>query len=336
MSSKNIFEVLQNIAENTESNEKFLNILKENGFTGTLEEAENQINQQAQVVLNNLTTEDLQNIAGGKSLMNDKLKKAIAVGGASLMAAGTVMPSSLAANKNDTKKFADSALTYVKKHPIHTGVTSTFVLTTAALLAPTIFGGKTVETHVTTNIEPITYLRKINLTDANEAIRFVVQLDEESSKFNVVKTKSEITIQITAMKNNVMQTELYGTEGAEKQLNIKDLTLTLLQKLDSEGHEYVGTDGTLTVKGVEPAMRLCEYIVDGLYKNAKAANDKATTDVENAQNTLNGAQSENQATAQAALKEAQATQNKTKEKLEILSELKATKVSFKEGYKKAS
>ncbi|MBQ3093317.1 MAG: hypothetical protein IJC57_03575, partial [Clostridia bacterium] len=81
MSSKNIFEVLQNIAENPESNEKFLNILKENGFTGTLEEAENQINQQTQVVLNNLTTEDLQNIAGGKSLMNDKLKKALAVGG---------------------------------------------------------------------------------------------------------------------------------------------------------------------------------------------------------------------------------------------------------------
>lgn len=335
MSSKNIFEVLQNIAENPESNEKFLNILKENGFTGTLEEAENQINQQTQVVLNNLTTEDLQNIAGGKSLMNDKLKKALAVGGASLMAAGTVVPSSLAANKNDAKKFADSALTYVKKHPVHTGVTSIFGLTTVALLAHTIFGGKSVTNHTSTTINSLASLRQIDLTNHNDVIKFVEQLHGGDCEFNVKEDEGEITIQFTATNENVLKNDLFKDKGSEPELNIKDLTLTLLKKMDDED-TYIDSSEMLTEKGIEPATTLCNWIVIGLLANAQREDNEAATSQTNAQTALNAKKGTDDASEQEDLEKAKKAKELTAKKLSILEKLNNTNLTFAAGDKKSS
>lgn len=335
MSSKNIFEVLQNIAENTESNEKFLNILKENGFTGTLEEAENQINQQAQVVLNNLTTEDLQNIAGGKSLMNDKLKKALAVGGASLMAAGTVVPSSLAANKNDAKKFADSALNYVKKNPVHTGVTTILGLTTAALLVKSIFGGKSVTNLTHNEIDSLSYLRQIDLSNDNDVLKFVTQLDDAACKFNVEEADGVIKIQFTATKENVLKTDLYNEQGSEPKLTIKDLTLTLLEKLDDSNQTYIDQSTGLTEKGLLPAKTLCKYIVEGLHKHAETADNNAATKVKTAQEALDKkGEADDKSSETKALADAKEANEKTKQKLEILEKLKQTEVIFAQGEKK--
>ena len=282
MSSKNIFEVLQNIAENTESTEKFLNILKENGFTGTLEEAENQINQQTQVVLNNLTTEDLQNIAGGKSLMNDKLKKAIAVGGASLMAAGTVMPSSLAANK--------SALTYVKKHPVHTGVTSTFVLTTAALLAHTIFNGtpksstgtrKTESDGNHTQLTMTKLLPFLKCTDQSAdktGSEFVEHLCTDGYKFDVTNSSNRVEIKFTEDATNTLAKALYNT-GTPKALTIDELTLEVLAAMDN-GEKYYGNSDGLKEDAVDFAKALRDLIAETLVacaaKTKSACQDEAS------------------------------------------------------------
>ena len=147
MSRKNIFEVLQSIAEDSEFNERFLAILREYGYEGTLEEAEEKLKQQTQVVLNNLTTEDLQNVAGGRFLMNGKLKKVLAVGGASLMAGGVVLPHGSALTEQSaiakkTEKNFVPERDYAGENLVHKTINFGLGLATMLIMADKFLGGK--------------------------------------------------------------------------------------------------------------------------------------------------------------------------------------------------
>ena len=269
MSSKNIFEVLQKIAENPESNEKFLNILKENGFTGTLEEAENQINQQTQVVLNNLTTEDLQNIAGGKSLMNDKLKKALAVGGASLMAAGTGMPSSLAGNKNNTKKFANKAVTYVKDNPVHTGVTGTFALATVALLVKSIFGDR-----------PVVWydLSEKDLSTGQVVCGLINQCALKICEITVCEKDGKQFLKIK-LKDDLLKDELWNDENT-LEYTVDGFLLKLAVLMDGGLGTYVNNGQTLTPDGAKVLNESKDFILSAVSYAAIAGETNENDDEE--------------------------------------------------------
>lgn len=335
MSSENIFEVLQNVAENTESSEKFLNILKENGFTGTLEEAENQINQQTQVVLDNLTTEDLQNIAGGKSLMNDKLKKALAVGGASLMAAGTVMPSSLAKTNNNTKKFADGTIDYIKKNPVHTAATGTLAVATILLSAKSIFGGKTVSGLPFTNPHRA-FLWDKDLSENRAVIHFIEQLSGENCDFDIEgKTIEDRKIKFSKTEENVLKEKLINSE-VPIPLSVVELLWILIQEMNKGNNKYIDSNNELTVEGAQVlnilALDTVEQINDVAFKKATADAQKKVNDAEGevdkaqkavneAQETVKKAQSEDEKkTAGEALKQANDDLEAAKKKLEEAKE----------------
>ncbi len=131
-SNNNIFEVLQQVAENPSSSEKLFGILEENGYKGTLEDAGREIQQAEQVILKNLTSDDLKNIAGGKSLMNEKLKQIIAVGGASLMAGSAIVPAQAKTNPKQAQK-ENKIIKHVKENPIHSVATGILAGTTVGL-----------------------------------------------------------------------------------------------------------------------------------------------------------------------------------------------------------
>lgn len=266
MSSKNIFEVLQKIAENPESNEKFLNILKENGFTGTLEEAENQINQQTQVVLNNLTTEDLQNIAGGKSLMNDKLKKALAVGGASLMAAGTVMPSGSAQGidqaKKTLKKYTNTGVDYVTNNPVHTALTAIFGLTAATLFAKSVFGGRPdVHLPFKNNNEMWAYLAKKDLTKNKDVAMFIHLCVSKMCRITLVKDSNPQKLQVNGVPADLLKDALWG-DASNPSYTVDDFLLKLVVLMDAKTATYIeNKTQALTAEGAEVLNNLQEFLL---------------------------------------------------------------------------
>lgn len=293
MFGKNIFEVLQNIAENPESSEKFLNILKENGFTGTLEEAENQINQQTQVVLDNLTTEDLQNIAGGKSLMNDKLKKALAVGGASLMAASPVMPSGSVQGMNKVKKtvtgHANKGVDYVKKHPIHTGTTLALAAIAGTLIIKNIFQGRPSAT-LSSNVDLLTYLIKKDLSEGKKVLSFILLCATGKCTITVGNNDTEPTLQFTEVKDDLLKEKLWkdGNDNPEYTID------TLLEKFvslmaEAENETYVTGQNTLTAEGAkvlntisEPLRNLLNCVINNAKPSVKDESEEEEDEDEKA------------------------------------------------------
>ena len=134
-SDNNIFEILQKVAENNSSSKKLTDILTENGYKGTLEDAGREIQKAEQVILENLTSDDLKNIAGGKILMNEKVKKAFATSTAALLAASAV-PSQAATEANSNKHIKKNAvLDTIKSHPYHSATTASLGISTVGLLA---------------------------------------------------------------------------------------------------------------------------------------------------------------------------------------------------------
>lgn len=293
MSSKNIFEVLQNIAENTESNEKFLNILKENGFTGTLEEAENQINQQTQVVLNNLTTEDLQNIAGGKSLMNDKLKKALAVGGASLMAAGTVVPSGSALNmakvKDKFKEYTDKGLTYVGKHPIHTGTTAALAAIAGTLIIKNILHGRP-SAPLSSNEDMLTYLIEKDLSAGKQVLNFISLCATGNCTITVGTKGTETTLKFTGSEDVPLKDKLWNDDNS-LEFTIDSLLEAFVSLMTDDGNEtYVTGQNTLTAAGANVLNTMSEplrNLLNCVIKNAKPSVEDEENEIQDADETQN-------------------------------------------------
>lgn len=297
MSRKNIFEVLQSIAEDSEFNERFLAILREYGYEGTLEEAEETLKKQTQVVLNNLTTEDLQNVAGGRFLMNGKLKKALAVGGASLMAGGVVLPHGKAAN------LGKAAYDYTKENPIHTGLTGALGLTTMLLIADKVLGGKS-----TSNLpfkdELYAFLEQMDLSEKKSACRFVKNLSEDETKIKLTENKQqENSVQLSIQELAGIKEEENEDEIVKTPEEYTGYTLLLaLIKLMDKKNTYVNKEEYLTEQGALVLNHLAKYIIDKVNQaiinhdqevmKAKKAFEECAKELRTAENKLSTAQKE--------------------------------------------
>lgn len=249
--------------------------------------------------------------------MNDKLKKALAVGGASLIATSSFIPSGSAQGidqaKKTLKKYANEGVNYVKNNSVHTTVTGALALTTLLLLAKSTFGGKTVSGLPFEN-EYQAFLWQRDLSDNKDVFKFIEQLADEGCKFELIEQNKEIKVKFTETKEGVLKLVLVDDEKAVE-FTSEALMLALIGNMDNE-NKYVNKEGELTNEGALVLNSLTPYIVqqinDEYVKRTTADAHKALEEANEGLEEANKGLEE----AEKKLKAAQEEENKAKAEVE--------------------